>query len=237
MLQPGDFFDFQGCLCEEIFKDIEFVWQAIPRIMEWLEKHLPGERVIKGKVMEGAWIHGDDIFIDEEAVVEPGAFIQGPAWIGKGTKVSQGAYVRGNVIACRNSTIGHATEAKNSVFLDHARAPHFAYVGDSILGVDSNLGAGTKLSNLAVSSVKDKETGERPTLKIRIKGKTYDTGLSKFGAIVGDGVQIGCNSVLNPGTLVGKHCLVYANSSVRGYIPGKTVVKLRQSFEHTERRM
>ena len=135
------------------------------------------------------------------------------------------------------SILGHASEAKNSVFLENAHAPHFAYVGDSILGNNTNLGAGTKLSNLTLISEKDKESGIRPTIKLHIDGREYDTGLAKFGAILGDGTQTGCNSVLNPGCVIGKRSLVYANMSLRkGYYPAESVMKLRQTTKILKRR-
>jgi NDP-sugar pyrophosphorylase family protein len=151
--------------------------------------------------------------------------------------VRHGAYVRSNALVSRGCVVGHATEVKNSILLPGAHAPHFNYVGDSILGRKVNLGAGTKLSNLTVVSVKDPATGKRPTLKITVAGEVFDTGLAKLGAILGDGAQTGCNSVLNPGVLIGPRSLVYANASLpKGYYPGDTIIKLRQTFEYAERR-
>ena len=120
--------------------------------------------------------------------------------------------------------------------LPYAHAPHFNYIGDSILGSNVNLGAGTKLSNLTVSSIKNILTGKRPSIKITIKGKEYDTGLAKLGAILGDSVQTGCNSVLNPGCLISENSLVYANVSLRkGYYPPNHIIKLRQEIEIVEK--
>jgi bifunctional N-acetylglucosamine-1-phosphate-uridyltransferase/glucosamine-1-phosphate-acetyltransferase GlmU-like protein len=135
------------------------------------------------------------------------------------------------------SGLGHCSEAKNSLFLPRAHAPHFNYVGDSVLGHDVNLGAGTKLSNLAMSSEKDPQTGKRPSIRLIIDGQHYDTGLAKMGAILGDGAQTGCNSVLNPGCVVGRRSLVYANLSLpKGYYPPDTVIKLRQTMPQSPRR-
>jgi bifunctional N-acetylglucosamine-1-phosphate-uridyltransferase/glucosamine-1-phosphate-acetyltransferase GlmU-like protein len=120
--------------------------------------------------------------------------------------------------------------------IDTAQAPHFAYVGDSILGRGVNLGAGTKLSNVPVVSAKDAETGKRPSIKIVVDGVEYDTGLPKFGAIVGDGTQIGCNTVTNPGCLIGKNTLVYASVSLmKGLYPGNQIIKLKQELTVTPR--
>jgi bifunctional N-acetylglucosamine-1-phosphate-uridyltransferase/glucosamine-1-phosphate-acetyltransferase GlmU-like protein len=144
--------------------------------------------------------------------------------------VRHGAYVRENVILLADSILGHASEAKNALFLPGAAAPHFAYVGDSILGHRVNLGAGTKLSNLGILSAKDGATGKRPTIRLTVGDQEYDTGLSKFGAILGDDVQTGCNAVLNPGCIVGPRTLIYANMSLRkGYHPADAIIKLRQN--------
>ena len=129
-------------------------------------------------------------------------------------------------------TLGHASEIKHSIMLNDAGAPHFSYVGDIILGARVNLGAGTKLSNLTLVSQKDSITGKRPTLNITIDGDTFDTRLTKMGAIMGDDSQSGCNAVLNPGCLVGPRTLIYSNVSLRkGYYPPDSIVKLRQSIE------
>ncbi len=121
---------------------------------------------------------------------------------------------------------------KNSLFLPQASAPHFNYVGDSILGHRINLGAGTKLSNLTLVSEKDTLTRQRPTIKLAIEGDVVDTGLAKLGTILGDDAQTGCNSVMNPGCLIGRNTLVYANVSLRkGYYPPHSIIKLRQSSE------
>ncbi len=134
------------------------------------------------------------------------------------------------------SVLGHASEAKNSLFLPQAHAPHFNYVGDSILGHRANLGAGTKLSNLTIISEKDRMTGERPTIQIQVEDLIYDTGLAKLGSILGDDAQTGCNSVLNPGCLVGPRTLVYANLSLRkGYYGADQMIKLRQSISLAKR--
>ncbi len=237
MLSPSSFFDLEGFAHEELFLGLEMVWEVLPRIGPWLEAHAPRGRELRGEVMEGAWLEGEGIYVAEGALVEPGAYIKGPAWIGPGTRISHGAYLRGNVLTGKDCTIGHATEVKNSLFLDGAQAPHFAYVGDSVLGKGTNLGAGTKLSNLTVSSTKDPSTGKRPTLKIRVDDRVYDTGLEKFGAVLGDGAQTGCNAVLNPGTLLGRDVLVYACASVRGYVPPRSIVKLRQTLQVAPRRV
>lgn len=149
---------------------------------------------IHGKVHPQAIISGR-VYIAEGAVVEPTAYIQGPTYIGPGSEVRHGAYIRGQVYVGKDCVVGHATEVKASVFFDGAKAGHFAYVGDSILGRKSNLGAGTKLANLKLKG--DQVAYLDPQTRKKVKSV-----LRKFGAVVGDNVQTGCNSVLSPGTLM-----------------------------------
>lgn len=236
MLHPSDFFDLSDSFVASLFAGCDYVWQALPGLPTHLDRLLADKQTILGEVMPGAYIGRRPIFIGEGARIEPGAYVHGPAYIGASAVVRHGAFVRQNVIMLPGSVLGHASEAKNSLFLSGAHAPHFNYVGDSILGHDVNLGAGTKLSNLTILSEKDPETGKRPTLNLTVDGKAYDTGLAKLGAILGDGVQTGCNSVLNPGCLVGRHTLIYANLSLRkGYHPPQSIIKLRQNVRRIER--
>jgi NDP-sugar pyrophosphorylase family protein len=231
MLHPDDFFDLGDELVASLFSGCEFAWQALAQIDQHIVRLVGQESTILGEVMHDAYIGHKPIYIAKGARIEPGACVLGPAYIGPGAVVRQGAYVRDNVILLSGSVLGHASEAKNSIFLPNAHAPHFNYVGDSILGHRVNLGAGTKLSNLTLVSEKDPDTGKRPSLIIKINGTDYDTGLAKIGAILGDDVQTGCNSVLNPGCLVGPRTLVYANVSLRkGYYPSDSVIKLRQEI-------
>jgi bifunctional N-acetylglucosamine-1-phosphate-uridyltransferase/glucosamine-1-phosphate-acetyltransferase GlmU-like protein len=165
----------------------------------------------------GAVLWDDQIQLGEGTVVEPGALIKGPAIIGRHTEVRQGAYIRGKCIVGDRCVVGHTTEMKGSVLLDGAKAGHFAYIGDSILGRNTNLGAGTKLANLKLSG---------DTVRIPFKGQVIDTGLRKFGAIIGDDTEIGCNAVTNPGTLLGRGSAVFPTVSVRaGYYAANSVVR------------
>ena len=167
-------------------------------------------------VMAGACLFDDKIFLGPGSVVEPGALIKGPAVVGKDTEVRQGAYMRGNCLVGDNCVVGHATEMKNSIMLNGAKAGHFAYVGDSILGNAANLGAGTKLANLKMIA---------GSIVIRADRKRYDTERRKLGAILGDGTETGCNSVTAPGTLMGPSSIVYAGVSVPGgYYPERSIV-------------
>ncbi len=237
MLKPNDFFDLSKPEIAEFFADCHYVWEVLPRIKTIVAQMVGNQQTIRGTVMAGAILGDAPIFIEEGAIIEPTAYVQGPAYIGAGAVVRHGAFVRENVIMLAGSILGHASEAKNSLFLPHAHAPHFAYVGDSVLGQRVNLGAGTKLSNLSVLSVKDKVTGKRSTIKLTVEGETYDTGIAKMGAILGDNVQTGCNSVLNPGCIIAPNTLVYANMSLRkGYYPPNALIKLRQQIEIAPRR-
>ncbi len=179
---------------------------------------LEGEEVGGASVLyAGSVLWDDQIDIGPGSVVEPGALIQGPTIIGAHTEVRQGAYVRSSCIIGSGCIVGHTTEIKNSVMLNDARAGHFAYIGDSILGHATNLGAGTKLANLKMKA---------GTVHIRAGGELLDTGMHKLGAVLGDYVEIGCNAVTNPGTLLGKACVVLPLTSVpSGYHEPKSLVR------------
>ncbi len=230
MLNPTDFFDLNDAISASLFAHCRYVWDAIPHIAAHVQRLVGDTQTIRGDVMPGAIIGDAPIYIGEGATIEPGAWIQGPAYIAAGATVRHGAYVRANVIMLPGSILGHASEAKNAILLHNAHAPHFNYVGDGILGNGVNLGAGTKLSNLGMLSEKDRQSGKRTTVKLTIDDVLYDTGLTKMGGILGDNAQTGCNSVLNPGCVIGKNTLVYANTSVRkGYYAPNSIIKLRQT--------
>lgn len=216
MLAPADFFDLTEYKHKSLLHDgrVEHVWDVLKLLGEYLDQIIAPE--IQGQVMEGAYLLGDKIFIGPGSVVEPGALIKSPTYIGANTQVRQGAYIRGNALVGDNCVVGHTTELKNAIFLNRAQAGHFAYVGDSILGNQVNLGAGTKLANVKL---------DHANVVVKVAEQTYDTGLRKLGAILGDRVQTGCNSVTNPGTLLGPGCMAYALSLLRGYYPANTLVK------------
>jgi bifunctional N-acetylglucosamine-1-phosphate-uridyltransferase/glucosamine-1-phosphate-acetyltransferase GlmU-like protein len=172
-----------------------------------LEVRVNGEPVPQASlVCAGAVFTDDRIQIGKGVFIESGAMIKGPSIIGDYTLIKQGAYMRGDCLIGKNCVIGHTTEVKHSVFLDGSKAGHFAYIGDSILGRDVNLGAGTKLANLRFAS---------GNVSIRIEGSLIDTGRRKLGAILGNKAQTGCNSVTNPGTLVGPDSIIAPNTTVR----------------------
>lgn len=186
---------------------------------------------LNGKILEGAsiiyagaFLMDDRIFIGSGTVIEPTALVKGPAWIGNNTEVRHGAYIRGDVLVGDGCVVGHTTEIKSSVMLGGSKAGHFAYIGDSILG-RVNLGAGTKLANLKVV--------DSPVV-IKIADRSIQTGMRKFGAILGDGVEMGCNSVTAPGTMLGKNVIIYPNGTARGYCPPGKIIRVRQQQELNE---
>jgi carbonic anhydrase/acetyltransferase-like protein (isoleucine patch superfamily) len=168
-------------------------------------------------IMAGTVIIGNQIALGQGVLIESGAMIKSPAIIGDCCEVRQAAYLRGYCLAGKRCVLGHATEIKNSIFLNDAKAGHFAYLGDSILGADANLGAGTKFANLKMV---------KGNVIIRHNGESIDTGRRKFGAILGDGSQTGCNSVTNPGTIFGKKCMLMPNTtSPGGYHQEKSLIR------------
>jgi len=170
-----------------------------------------------GSVHPTAIVKGP-LVMEEGAEVGPYALLEGPVYLAAGALVGHAAYLRGPVVLGPGAKVLHASEVKRSILLGGARAPHFNYVGDSIVGHDVNLGAGVKLANF-------KAFGD----EVKVAGS--GTGLRKFGAAIGDGVSIGCNAVLSPGTVVGKGAVIYHGATVRGVVPERTVVKLRQELE------
>lgn len=168
-------------------------------------------------IMAGAILVGSQIAIGKGVLIEGGALIKSPAIIGDCTEIRQGAYMRGYTLVGKRCVVGHTTEVKHSIFLNDAKAGHFNYLGDSILGNNANLGAGTKFANLRFLS---------GNVKIKTENDAIDTGRKKFGAILGDNTQTGCNSVTNPGTLLGKKSMLMPNvTAPSGYHPAQSVIK------------
>ena len=161
---------------------------------------------------------GKDIWISKTASVAPTACINGPCIIDDGAEIRHGAYIRGNAIVGKNAVVGNSTELKNSILFDEAKAPHYNYVGDSILGYKAHMGAGSITSNVK---------SDYSVVEVHYGMQKLRTGLRKFGALLGDGAEIGCNSVMNPGSVIGREATVYPLSSVRGYIPNKSICKTK----------
>ncbi len=209
------YFDTKGFIHTPLFERLEYIHDVFKVLPSYIEKNIKPE--ILGTVMDGAWV-GEKVSLGKGSVIQPGAWVRGPAIIGENCEVRHGAFVGANVITGNSVVIGHTTEVGNAIFLDGAKAPHFAFVGHSILGRDVNLGAGTKLSNFKITMN-----------EIEIEG--VKTGLTKIGAIIGDGSSLGCNTVTQPATFLGKKVFSYPNSTLRGFVPSNTIIKLRQDQE------
>ena len=191
-------------------------WEVLARVDSFL-KDL-GELPTLGRVHPTAVLSGP-VYLAAGAVVGPHAYIEGPAWLGEGAEVQHGAFLRGGVVLAPGAKVGHSSEVKHALLLEGAKAPHFNYVGDAVLGRNVNLGAGVKLANFKPGGKAVKVAGQ-------------DTGLRKFSAALGDDVFVGCNAVLAPGTVVGPRSLIYSGVTLRGVVPADTIVKLRQPLEH-----
>ena len=166
------------------------------------------------------------IFIDKGTLLEPTAIIKGPAIISTHCDIRQGAYIRGNAVIGSHSVIGHCTELKNSIIMNHTEAGHFNYIGDSILGSFVNLGAGSKLANLQLRTVREKRNGIIYPIKLNLEQENrINTGMGKLGAVLGDFVEVGCNTVISPGTFIGKRCWAFPSLTVaKGfYKPDKII--------------
>lgn len=218
------YFDLAGYTHRKLFADCLHVWEVLPKLPAYIESCL--QPALCGTVMEGAWV-GPRVYLGAGSTVEPGAMVKGPAIIGSGTVIRHGAYLREYCLIGDGCVVGHASEIKGSIMLDGSQAAHFNYVGDSVLGHGVNLGAGVKLSNFK---------NDGGIIQVIVGEKKWSTGLRKFGAIVGDRVALGCNCVTSPGSLIGRDSSVYANLVVRGYIPPRSIVKLRQVQEIAPRR-
>lgn len=226
MLQ--DFFQLGEEPIYELFQSARLPWEPLQGlkgfIRAFLERH--GTR-IPADLPAGVHIVGD-VYIEDGVILEPGTYIGGPSLLFRGAEVRFGAYLRGDVVVAEKALVGHDSEVKHSLLLPGAKAAHFAYVGDSILGRSVNLGAGTKLANVRVDMGKQ-------NVRVKIQGTLHDTGLRKFGAILGDQVSLGCNSVTNPGTVMGRGCMAYALSSLAGYYEPHSLIKVKQD-QHIIRR-
>ncbi len=204
---PQDFFAIDGLEHSPLFEHCSNVWEALSKLESYFKSLELGR--IDAYIPEGAYIIRPELVsIAAGCRVEAGAYIQGPCVIGPGCEVRHGAYIRGNVLVGSDCVVGHATEVKHSIFLNGAHAGHFNYVGDSILGREVNLGAGVKCANLRL---------DRKEVCVRSEGNKISTGLRKIGLIAGDGCQLGCNTVTNPGTLLGPNTLCAANMTVSGF--------------------
>ncbi|MGA3143396.1 MAG: DapH/DapD/GlmU-related protein [Verrucomicrobiota bacterium] len=219
MFKPADLFDLNQTEHAAIFDGCKFTWDALKKIEGYLAANLKPARHNSGA---GRAFIGEKVFIGEGTVIEDGAMIKGPAIIGKNCQIRHNAYLRENVIIGDDCVVGNSTEIKNSLLFNHAVAPHFNYVGDSILGHKAHLGAGVKISNFKMFP---------GNIEVEMDGQPFDTGLRKFGALLGDGAEVGCNAVLNPGSILGRGAVVYPNVFWRGILPANMIAKNKAGID------
>ena len=203
-------YDLNETIAADLFEGIDYPWQALPKIGDFIKKlgpSLPKEEYDQ---------IGEDVWIAKSATVFPSAYVHGPAIIGKEAEVRHCAFIRGNAIVGEGAVVGNSTELKNVILFNKVQVPHYNYVGDSILGYKAHMGAGSITSNVKA----DKQLVKVHTGEVHI-----ETGLKKFGAMLGDNVEVGCNAVLNPGTVIGRESNVYPTSMVRGVVPAKSIFK------------
>ena len=225
MFAPEQFLDLNRTEHRIIFENVEDVWQALPKISAYLKFRLkPG---IEGRVLGRPFV-GSSVFVGKGTVIEQGAMVKGPAWIGENCEIRNGCYIRENVIIGNGVVAGNSCEFKNCLVFDQAQVPHFTYVGDSILGHKAHLGAGVILSNVKLNHGQISVTGP--------EGNVVTTGLRKFGAILGDYSEIGCNSVLAPGSIVGRRSIVYPGVLWRGVLGENQIAKIRPQIDIVARR-
>ena len=201
--------DFEKTIAKDLFKDIIYPWEVLPKISEFII------RLGQNLSLEEYDKKGDNIWIAKSAKVAPTAFINGPAIICANAEIRHCAFIRGNAIIGENAVVGNSTELKNVILFNNVQVPHYNYVGDSVLGYKAHMGAGSITSNVK---------SDKTLVTIKCDGK-IETGLKKFGAILGDNVEVGCNSVLNPGTVIGRSSNIYPLSMVRGFVPEKSIYK------------
>lgn len=209
-ISVGKMYNLQETIAKELFDGIEFPWEVLADIGSFILKL--GSSLDKEKFEK----RGENIWIAKNAQVAPTACINGPAIIDENAQIRHCAFIRGNAIVGRDAVVGNSTELKNVILFNKVQVPHYNYVGDSVLGYKAHMGAGSITSNVK---------SDKSLVAVHTKDETIETGLKKFGAMLGDEVEIGCNSVLNPGTVIAPYSRVYPLSSVRGVIPEKHIYK------------
>ncbi len=203
-------FDLNNTIAAELFSDCTYPWEVLARIKSGIP------RIGEGLSLEEYDRVGEDVWIAKSAKVAPTACINGPAIIGKDAEIRHCAFIRGSVIIGEEAVVGNSTELKNVILFNKVQVPHYNYVGDSILGYKAHMGAGAITSNVK---------SDKTLVSVHAGELVIETGLKKFGAILGEYVEVGCNSVLNPGTVIGRNANVYPLSMVRGYVPEASIYK------------
>ena len=210
---PADYLDLTQTDHAAIFEGVTQAWEILPKLGAYI---LQNVKPANHGTCIGSPTIGEHVHIGLGTVIEPGAYIKGPAWIGPNCQIRHGAYIRENVIVGAGSVIGNSSEIKNSLLFNGCQVPHFNYVGDSILGTKAHLAAGVIVSNLKLSG---------DVITLRVGDQTISTGLRKFGALIGDGAEIGCNAVINPGAIIGRRALIYPGVSWRGILAANFIAK------------
>ena len=224
MFKPADLFDLSQTEHAKIFDGCAYAWDALKQIESYLAANLKPE--LRNQCEGRAYI-GDKVFIGEGTMLEDGVMIKGPAIIGRDCQIRHNAYIRENVIIGDGCVVGNSSELKNSLLFNGAQVPHFNYIGDSILGHKAHLGAGVKISNIKLMS---------GNVTVEMNGAPHDTGLRKFGALLGDGAEAGCNAVLNPGSVIGRGAIIYPNVFWRGILPANMIAKNKAEIEVVTKR-
>lgn len=218
----SDYLDLTQTQHGALFEGLGEVWEVLDRLGPYLQERLqPG---LHGRII-GQPVIGDRVFIGKGTVVEPGAYIAGPAWIGADCRIGHGAYVRENVIVGDGCVLGNSSEFKNALLFNGAKVPHYSYVGDSVLGHGAHLGAGAILSNFRLDG---------GPISVRFDGRVIPTGRRKFGAILGDGVEVGCQAVINPGSLLGRKSLVFPLTNWQGVLPAGGRARMPVPFAQSD---
>jgi len=203
-------YNLDETIAAKLFVGLEYPWQALPLIGDFIKEL--GRTLDKTEYDEVS----ENVWIAKSAAVAPTAYINGPCIIGKNSEIRHCAFIRGNAIVGEGAVVGNSTELKNVVLFNKVQVPHYNYVGDSILGYKSHMGAGSITSNVK---------SDKALVKVKCNGDVLETGLKKFGAMIGDNVEVGCGCVLNPGTIIGRGSNIYPLSSVRGYVAENSIYK------------
>ena len=203
-------YDLSQTIASSLFKDVTYPWEVLPKIKDFI---IALGNTLDTNIYEKK---GENIWIAKSAKVAPTAYISGPVIIGEETEIRHCAFIRGNAIVGNHCVVGNSTELKNVILFNNVQVPHYNYVGDSILGYRSHMGAGSITSNVK---------SDKKLVIVKTESECMETGLKKFGAMIGDNVEVGCNSVLNPGTVIGKNSNIYPLSCVRGVVPANSIYK------------
>lgn len=209
-LTVKELYTLDETIAKDIFDGVTYPWEVLPKISHFileLGASLSEEEYEK---------RGENVWIAKTAKVAPTAYINGPAIIGRDAEVRHCAFIRGNAIVGEGAVVGNSTELKNVILFNKVQVPHYNYVGDSILGYKSHMGAGSITSNVK---------SDKKLVVVKTPEGNIETGMKKFGAMLGDEVEVGCGSILNPGSVVGSHTNIYPLSSVRGYVPAESIYK------------